>query len=154
MNKQESARILKEIAFFMRFNGGSPSLAKQYHKASQALLSWPGELTVPVQTDELARVPHIGHTMALVIAELVLTGVSAFHQQMRDEYPSSLAELGDIPGLTPKHIYLLYHRAGVRSLADLRLAIHHTKQILSIPGFGPSVLARLCQAFNECLPEG
>jgi DNA polymerase/3'-5' exonuclease PolX len=46
--------------------------------------------------------------MALVIAELVLTGVSAFHQQMRDEYPSSLAELGDIPGLTSKHIYLFY----------------------------------------------
>ena len=85
--------------------------------------------------------------MAHVIAELVITGVSAFHQQVRDDYPSSLAELGDIPGLTSTHIYLPYYRAG-----DLRLAVHNSKQILSIPGFGPIVLARLYKTLNECQP--
>ena len=81
-----------------------------------------------------------------------LSSDDLLHQQVRDDYPSSLAKLGDIPGLTSTHIYLLYHRAGVRSLADLRLVVHNSKQILSIPGFGPIVLARLCKTLNECQP--
>lgn len=153
MNKPEIAGVLKEIGFFMRFNGGDPSTAKTYQKAGEALLLWSEELTVAVQSGELTRVPHIGPTMAQVIIELVLTGTSTLHQQMCHEYPSSLAQLGDIPGLTDKQIYLLHRYTGVRSLADLRIAVRNTSQVLSIPGFGPRSLANLRKTLNEYQPD-
>jgi len=150
VKNRDVAAILKEIAFFMRLNGGSPSIAKRYHKAGEALLLWSEEL--PVSIDALAQIPNIRLSMAKEIMQIALTGGSALHQEMRNDYPSSLAELGELPGLTLKQIYLLYHRAGVCSLADLRLAVQKPKQILSIPGFGPGVLAGLRKTLYEYQP--
>lgn len=149
VNKLDVALMLKEIAFFMRLNGGYPAKAKQYQKTGEALLLWSEELTVPVQIGVLARLPHIGPAMAQLITEIVITGASALHRQLRGDYPSSLAELGDIPELTPKQIYLLYRHAGIRSLADLRLAVRTPTQLLGIPTFGPCVFARLCKTLSD-----
>ena len=149
MSNREVARILKEIAFFIRLTGANSSArAKQCQHAAEALLSRPEQLITPAQIEVLASMSTIGRAVALLITELITTGRSTYCQQLRGGYPSSLAELGDVPRLSSKHIYFLYRDAGVRSLADLRLAVHNTEQLLAIPGFTPRVLADLCKVLE------
>jgi DNA polymerase (family 10) len=133
--------------------GLTPSArAKQCHQAAETLLSWPEQLITPAQIEVLTRMPTIGRAVPFLITELITTGRSTYHQQLRGGYPSSLAELGDVLRLSSKQIYFLYRDAGVRSLADLWLAVHNTEHLLAMPGFSPRVLTDLCKALDEYEP--
>lgn len=108
----------------------------------------PHEASDLVQTGTLTDVTGIGPATASVITELVTTGTSAFHQEVQGAYPSSLTELGDVPGLSMKQIQRLYERAGIRSVADLHEACVEN-QLRDIKGFGPKVHAKLLAALGE-----
>ncbi len=144
VRKEDIVRILKEIAFFMRLQGGVLLKAKRYHRAAEFVWAWPGELTGSQPIRDLTTLPQIGPVIGGVIAEIVATGASTLHRELRGDYPLSLVELGEIPGLTSKQIFLLYRRAGIRSLADLRRAVRNPQQLLSIPSFGKRNVPRLC----------
>jgi len=148
MNKRDIAAVLEDIAFFLLLNGENPYKARAYRKAAMALLTCPHEASVLVQTGTLGDVPGIGPATASVITELVTTGTSAFHRDVQGGYPSSLTELGDVPGLSMKRIKQLHDRAGVTSLAGLQQACL-ANQLLDVPGFGDKVQARLLAALGE-----
>ena len=108
----------------------------------------PHEASDLVQTGTLTDVTGIGPATAFVITELVTTGMSAFHQEVQGAYPSSLTELGDVPGLSMKQIQRLYERAGIRSVADLHAACLENR-LRDIKGFGPKIEAKLLAALGE-----
>ncbi len=108
----------------------------------------PHEARDLVQTGTLTAVAGIGPATASVISELVTTGASRFHQEVQGEYPSSLLELGDVPGLSMKQIRRLHDRAGIRSIADLHKACLEGR-LCNIKGFGPKVQAKLLTALGE-----
>jgi DNA polymerase (family 10) len=148
MNKRDIAGVLDEIAFFLLLKGENPYKARAYRKAAVALLTCPREASSLVETGTLAEVPGIGPATASVITELVTTGASGVHREVQGGYPSSLTELGDVPGLSMKRIKQLYERAGVASLSHLQQACL-TNQLLDVPGFGAKVQDRLLAALGE-----
>ena len=148
MTKRDIARVLNEIAFFVRFKGDNPYKARAYERAAGALLACPQDTLELINAGALADVPDIGPATAGVITELVRTGESSLHQEVRGTYPSSLVELGDIPGLSMKQIGRLYEHANIRSVAELQAACRNDL-LLSVPGIGPKVQARLLAALGE-----
>ena len=148
MNKRDIARVLNDIAFFLLLNGENPYKARAYRKAAMALLTCPQEASALVEAGTLAGVAGIGPATASVITELVATGVSAFHREVQGGYPSSLTELGDVPGLSMKRITRLYEAAGVASLSELQQACL-ANRLLDVPGFGAAAQARLLAALGE-----
>jgi DNA polymerase (family 10) len=148
MNKRDIAGILDEIAFFLLLNGENPYKARAYRKAAMALLTAPQEASVLVKTGTLADVPGIGPATASAITELATTGASELHREVQGGYPSSLTELGDVPGLSMKRIKQLYERAGVASLSDLQQACL-ANRLLDVPGFGAKAQERLLAALGE-----
>src|SRR5689334_9921723 len=148
MNKRDIASILDEIAFFLLLKGENPYKARAYRKAAMALLTAPQDTTILVETGTLADVPGIGPATASVITELVTTGASGLHRDVQGGYPSSLTELGEVPGLRMKRIKQLYERAGVASLSDLQQACLGNR-LLDVPGFGAKAQDRLLAALGE-----
>ncbi len=148
MNKREVASILKEIAFFIRLSGGNPYKARAYERAGMAVLTCPYAPLELLRPGTLTQVDGIGPATASVIAELLTTGTSAVHQKVRGTFPSSLAELGDVPGLSMKQIVQLYRHGGVTSLAELQVACRKGA-LLVIPGIGPKMQAKLLTILGE-----
>ena len=97
--KREIARILSEIAFYLRLRGDNPYKSAAYERAARALLLSPHEPYQLVESDTLTDIQDIGPGTAAVIRELLLTGRSSLYQRVKGSYPTSLVELGQVPGL-------------------------------------------------------
>src|SRR4030095_1699298 len=117
MTKREIARILSEIAFYIRLQQGNPYRPVAYKRAARALLVSPHEPQQLLEGDTLTDIPDIGPGTAAVIRELLLTGRSNVYQRVKGAYPASLVELVQVPGLRPKQIRRVYEEAGIRSVA-------------------------------------
>ena len=89
----------------------------------------------------MTEVSGIGPATARAITELVTTGQSSLLDEARGSYPSSLATLGEVPGLSRKQILNLHEQAHITSLADLKAACRDGR-LLNVPGIGPKVQAK------------
>ena len=98
MNKREIRKVLEDIAFFLLLKGENPYKAQAYRKAGLALLTCPEDALSLVQSGTLTGVAGIGPATASVITELFTTGTSSLQNEVQGAYPSSLVELGDVPG--------------------------------------------------------
>ncbi len=114
MTKHDIARVLKEIAFFLRLKGENPYRARAYEQAGHALLLSPQELKSLIDSRSLTDVPGIGPATASVITELFTTGSTPLLEELQGAAPSSLVELGAVPGLSMKQIRRLHDQAGHR----------------------------------------
>jgi DNA polymerase (family X) len=148
MTKRDIARTLKEIAFFLRLQGDNPYRAQAYERAGAALLVGSHDLAGLIAGGSLTDISGIGPGTASVIKELFSTGSSSLLQELQGAYPSSLVELGEVPGLSMKQIRRLHDEAGIRSVADLHKACRENR-LLSIRGVGPKVQARVLAALGE-----
>src|SRR5437868_9481439 len=148
MTKPAIAHILKEIGFFLRLKGENPYKARAYERAGESLLMCDEPLHSLVQKEMLTRVTGIGAVTAEVITELWQTGASTLHQSAKGAYPSSLVQLGEVPGLTTKQIRRLYDRAGIRSVSDLHDACR-TNRLLTVKGIGTRIQAKLLASLEE-----
>jgi DNA polymerase (family 10) len=148
MTKRDIGKVLKEIGFFLRLNGDNPYKARAYEQAGMALLASPFEAQELVESNRLTKIQGIGPATASVISELLTTGTSTVHEKLRGRFPSSLVELGDVPGLTMQQILQLYEHGGVASVVDLQAACR-TGALLSIPGIGPKIQAKLVSSLGE-----
>ena len=148
MTKREIAHILSEIAFYLRLKQDNPYKSLAYERAARALLTALHEPHQLLTGDTLTDIPGIGRGTAAVIRELLVTGASKLHETVKGSFPSSLVELGDVPGLRPKQIRRLFEEAGIRSLADLKAACRKN-QLLDLKGIGPKVQAKILAALGE-----
>jgi DNA polymerase (family X) len=145
---REIARVLSDIAFYLRLKGGNPYKAVAYERAARALLLSSYTPHQFMQGDTLTSIPGIGPRTAAVIRELVLTGTSSLYQRLKGPFPPSLVELGRVPGLRPKQIRRLWEEAGIRSIADLQAACR-TNRLVSLKGIGPKLQAKIERALGE-----
>jgi DNA polymerase (family 10) len=148
MDKRQIARILSDIAFYLRLKDGNPYKAAAFERAGRALLLAPYAPHQFMQGDTLTTIPGIGPSTAVVIRELVLSGTSSLYQRVKGSYPPSLVELGRVPGLRPKQIRRLWEEAGIRSVSDLYTACRNN-QLLSLKGIGPKLQSKIEGALGE-----
>ena len=148
MTKREIARHLSEIAFYLRLKDDNSYKSSAYERAGRALLLSPYEPHQLLESDILTDIPGIGPGTAAVIGELLRTGHSNLYQRVKGSYPSSLVEVGHVPGLRTKQIRRLYEDAGIRSVADLQVACRNN-QLQTVKGIGPKIQAKIQAALGE-----
>jgi len=148
MAKRDIARILYEIAFFLRLNQANPYKSAAYGRAARALLLSPYDQEKLLEDDTLTDISGIGRSTAAVIRELLMTGRSSLHRRVKGSYPASLVELGRVPGLRAKQIRRLYEEGRIRSVADLQTACRN-KALRCIKGIGPKMQEKIERALGE-----
>jgi DNA polymerase (family X) len=148
MTKRDIARALRDIAFFMRLHGENPYRAQAYERAASGLQLCPQDVSQLLGSGSLTAVSGIGPATASAITELFNSGSSALLQKLQGSYPSTLVELGEVPGLSMKQIHRLYDEAGIASIAELHEACRENR-LLAIKGIGPKVQARILAALGE-----
>jgi len=142
MNAREVSRILSDIATLLELKGDNPFKIRAYEQAARIVEGIGDQLETLVREGRLHEHKGIGPALSEKITELVTSGRLAYYDELRREFPASIFELLNIPGLGPKRVRLLYQKLGVRSLGELEYACVENR-LLTLDGFGEKSQAKI-----------
>lgn len=144
MDKQAIAAVLEEIGTLIELQGDNPFRARAFHGAARAIEALEGDVAAMARSGELAGVKGIGPATAQVARELVETGVSTVHRELRGATPPGLLELLAVPGLGAKRIHTLHRELGIASLDDLERAANEGR-VARLSGFGAKTQEKILE---------
>ena len=135
MNRAEIARVLDDIATLGEFAGESPFRTRAFANAARVVETTDADLETLAREGELTRLRGVGEGIAAVVGELIETGHSRMHEELRSTTPAGLHDLLRIPGLGAKRVGLLSRELGIDSLDALEVAAR-SGRIAGVSGFG------------------
>jgi DNA polymerase (family 10) len=135
LDKSAIVRVLREISTLLEIAGANPFEVMAFQNGAESLDGWQGDVGAAVDDGTLTKIPGIGKGLSRVIGELVTTGKSQDHQELRDRFPPGLPAVLKVPGIGPKKIKVLYEQLEIGSLEDLEEAANG-QRIRGLKGFG------------------
>ena len=149
MENLDVARELTLLADLLEIQGANPFRIRAYRNAVNTVegLSRPLHAMVAAGED-LAELPAIGDNVAAHIVELIETGSIGRLKEVEAEFPRSLVELMDLPGLGPKKARKLFEALGVRTVDDLVAALD-AGTVETLEGFGTKSVEKLRHAIGD-----
>ncbi|MFZ4450613.1 DNA polymerase/3'-5' exonuclease PolX [Salibacterium aidingense] len=145
MNKKDLINALESIAVYMEIRGENTFKVSAYRKAAQALEQDERSLS---EIEDPASLNGIGKGTAAVIEELRDTNQSELLESLKEEVPSGLVPLLDLPGLGGKKIAKLYQELGVTDAASLKKACE-AGQVQQLSGFGTKTEENILEALKD-----
>ena len=142
MDKHAIAMVLEEIATLLDATGDNRFKARAFRTAARALEKAGAEPRDLVASGELRNVAGIGAATGSVIEELIVTGESRYHLDLRERAPSGMRELLRVPGLGPTKITKLHSELGIADLDALEAAAR-SGRIAEVRGFGEKTQQRI-----------
>jgi len=137
LTNADVARVLQEIALFLEMED-VPFKPRSYEKAAQSIATCDEPCSAMLArggVKALAEIAGVGKSIAEKIAELLTTGVMAYHEELRTRTPIDVAALTAVEGVGPKGARALYQALGVTDLASLEAAARGGR-IRALPRFG------------------
>ncbi len=148
MTKAQIAEVLEQIATLLELKDENPFKIRAYANAARAIDAWGGNLSDLQDEEALKKMPGIGKAIAGKVKELATTGSLKYLDELRGEFPATLLELFNIPGLGAKKIKALYERLDVSSIEQLQQACQ-SGRVAALPGFGETTQDKLAKAIAE-----
>jgi DNA polymerase (family 10) len=142
MDRHAVALVLDEIATLLEATGDNRFKARAFRTAARALEKADRDPRTLIAEGNLVEVPGIGPATARVIEELVVTGESSYHTDLRARAPSGMRALLQVPGLGPGRIAQLHTALGVTDLDSLEEAARGGR-IATVRGFGARTQQRI-----------
>lgn len=116
------ARVLHEIGDLLEIKGELVFKTVAYHRAADVI----GRAPVAVARAYVAGHPPalagVGRATGDKVSELARTGRLAYHEALKAEFPATLLELLQVPGLGPKTVRQLWTTLGIADLDALHKA--------------------------------
>ena len=147
MDKKDVAAALEEIAVLMELSGENPFKSRSYENAARAIETIEGDIDAIVREKRLREIKGVGQALEEKIEELVTTGKLVYLDDLRAQFPHTLFELFQIPGLGPKRIKQLWEDAGVDSMASLEAACREGK-LAKLKGFTGKLQAKILEGID------
>ncbi|MFH0979429.1 MAG: helix-hairpin-helix domain-containing protein [Candidatus Roizmanbacteria bacterium] len=136
-NNRKLAEIFSHIAQYLEMDD-VPFKPAAYEKTSLVLLSLDRDVSEIYKQGgckALLDIPSVGDAFSKKIEEFLKTRKVATYEKLKKKFPVDLEGLGQIEGLGPKKIKVLYQTLGIRNQEDLERAIEKHK-IATLFGFG------------------
>ena len=144
----EIAADLRRIARLLAIKGENPFKAQAYLRGAGALETLAGDMDALIKAGRLKEIAGVGSALAATIEEIYRTGECWRLQQMRQELPSGVIELSELPGLSLKKIMALNETLRVETIADLKAACQEGL-VGKVKGFGAKSQAKLLAAIEN-----
>ena len=121
------ARVFHEIGDILEVKGELVFKTVAYHRAADAIAHAPFDVVGAYRSAQAAGQPRpkiqgVGQAISDKIWELADTGRLAYHERLLAQFPPTLVDLLDVPGIGPKTVKVVYEQLGVESVEDLRQA--------------------------------
>lgn len=144
MDRQEVGIVLEEIGTLMELAGENPFRARAFYSAARALDAVEGDVAELARSGDLAEVRGLGPATVAVVRELIETGESSVHRELRERTPDGLIELLRIPGLGAKRIHKLHDALDIETPDELERAAREGR-IAELSGFGQKTQEKLLE---------
>lgn len=144
MTNKQVARTLEEIATLLDLAGENPFKSRTYVNMARTIEGLDEDITVLVREERLREIKGLGQALEQKITELVTTGSLDYLDELRAQFPPTLFELFQIPGLGAKRIKGIHDELGVSSLAELETACQEGK-VAALKGFGQKTEAKILE---------
>lgn len=161
MTANRIAEVLAEIGTLEELSGEKPYRGRAFTTAARSLEGSAADLPALARNGRLTELPGVGPAIARTIGELLETGRSTLHEELRAKTPPGLYQVLRIPGLGTRKARALHEELGIDSVEKLEQAAL-AGRIAALPGFGrktqEKVLAGISFARSQSgrrrLPEG
>ena len=147
-NNRSIGAILQEIALLLELKGENPFKIKAYANAARSIETLEEDLKSIIQAGRLKEIKGIGETIEKQITELVNTGRSPFHEELKGSIPSGLLEMLKIPGLGPKKIRTLFDALDIKTIGELEYACLENR-LITLQGFGQKTQEKILQGIQQ-----
>lgn len=149
MTNSEIAKILEEISEYLEVKDEG-FRARAYAHASGAIATHERECA-DIYREEgvkgLTSIPSIGSGIAEKIEELLQTGSLRYLDELKDQLPVKVHELGAIEGVGPKTIKTLYKKLHIKTRAELEKAVRAGK-LRKLPHFGEKTEKKILKSID------
>jgi len=135
VNKNAVAAILEEMGSLLELQGANPFKARAFYAAARTIEGLTRDLQAVVESGEIADQKGIGKSIAAIVTELVTTGKSREHAELRAAVPGTLLEMLKIQGMGPKKAKILYEKLRIKSVDELEKAAR-AGRLATLEGFG------------------
>src|SRR5258708_39772312 len=122
MTNGQLARVFHEIGDLLEVKGELVFKTVAYHRAADAIGRSPVGVAPAYLDGHPPDIPGVGKAIADKVEELARTGRLAYHERLLAEFPATLVDLLQVPGLGPKTVRQLWTTLGIADLESLRLA--------------------------------
>jgi DNA polymerase (family 10) len=123
VDNRQIAATLEDLANLYALAGGTDFYRERaLRTAAESVRGWPESVEVMCAEGRLTGIHGVGPGIAARIAELCRTGKLAEYESLRAEFPPSLSEVLQVPGMGVKSARRLYDELGVEDLATLEEA--------------------------------
>lgn len=142
MDKASIAEILEKIARLLELRGENPFKIRAYINAAHVLEMAPLSPDDLRNIEKLEQIQGIGQAIAQKIAQLATTGSLPLLTELQSQFPESLIQLFEVPGLGAKKIKVLFEQLRIADLAALEAACKDGR-VAALPGFGEKTAQNL-----------
>ena len=143
MDSRTAAHVLSQIGALLELHGENRFKTRAYLSAAKALLSLDADDIAPLyRSGRLAATPGIGPATLSVIADLVDTGDSRYHERLRESTPEGLLEMLRVPGLGTTKIHQIHQGLHIETVQDLEAAAKDGR-LAKLPRFGAKTAEKI-----------
>ena len=114
MDKKRVVEILDEIGTLLELTRENPFRSRAYHNAAQVISGLTDDIDELARQGSLISIKGIGQGLADTITELIQTGKTQMHEELRAKIPSGVLEMLRIQGLGPRKIKTLYEKLNIK----------------------------------------
>ena len=116
------ARVLHEIGDLLEIKGELVFKTVAYHRAADVIGRAPVAVARAYIDGHPPTLAGVGRATADKVSELARTGRLAYHEALKSEFPATLLELLQVPGLGPRTVRQLWTTLGIADLDGLHTA--------------------------------
>lgn len=143
----EIVSILRKIAQLLELKGENPFKIRAYRNGADAVETFSGDFVQLAIDDELKPIKGIGDALAKKLHELATTGKMTFWENLKEEFPETIFELFEIPGMGPKKVKALYEEFQVATIEDLK-SVCESGEVSKLSGFGAKSVQKILEGIE------
>lgn len=133
--KKEVVELLEQFALLLELKDANRFKIRAFQNGARALETEPAELSDLMKPKELEKIKGIGKGISTIVRDLWENGKSTEFDDLKSEFPETLFELFNVPGLGAKRVKVLYEKLGIESLGELEYACTENR-LVDLDGFG------------------
>lgn len=147
MDTKRVAEVLDEMGTLLELQGANPFKSRAFHAGCRTLEGVTDDLAQRARSETLTEIKGIGPGLAKVISDLVLTGRSIEHEQLKSKVPDGVLAMTRLQGLGPKRVRILHERLKLSTIDDLAKACREHR-LADLEGFGEKTEANILRAIE------
>lgn len=147
---EEIVSILRKIAQLLELKGENPFKVRAYRTGAEAVETFSGDFVQMAIDNELKSIKGIGDALAKKIHQLATEGKMDFWEDLKAEFPDTIFDLFEIPGMGPKKVKALYDEFQVSTIEELK-SVCDSGEVAKLSGFGAKSVEKILEgiAYRE-----